>query len=222
MIKKIFSVALSLWVLSLASVVQAADSSQKNIRPLIYGGLAFGGDDLATFATKGGDDVDVTAGGLFSFGAGVRAYLPKNKSVIVDVTLGYKFDSVDADNGDEASMSRLVLNAIPYYVAGNHQFGLGLTMHLNTSYEDNFSAGFSALSSSRATADVDFGSDPGLVLDYGYSGNQQVATIGVKLTLITYTIDSVSISGLGTMSASDVNFEDVDGNSVEIYALYAF
>lgn len=222
MVKKFFSVVLGIGVMFIASVVQATDSSQKNIRPLIYGGLAFGGDEMATFATAGGDEVDLTAGGFYSFGAGIRAYLPQHKSVIADLTLGYKFDSVDAENGDEASMSRLVLNAIPYYVSGNHQFGLGLTMHLNTSYEDNFSAGYSGFFPSRTTTEFDFGSDLGLVLDYGYSGNQQVATIGVKLTLITYAADSMSVSGFGTASASDVNFEDIDGNSVEIYALYAF
>lgn len=222
MVKKFFSVVLGIGVMFIASVVQATDSSQKNIRPLIYGGLAFGGDDMATFVTVGGDEVDLKAGGFYSFGAGIRAYLPQHKSVIADVTLGYKFDSVDADNGDEASMSRLVLNAIPYYVAGNHQFGLGLTMHLNTSYEDNFSAGLYGSFPSRTTTDVDFGSDLGLVLDYGFSDNQQVVTIGVKLTLITYTVDSVAISGFGTLSASDGSFDELDGNSVEIYALYAF
>ena len=221
MIKKTyFALLTALFSITSVSSHAASNRTPAALNPLVYGGLSFGGETLATFGAKNGSDSELKSGGFWSFGAGMRLFFPNNKNLITDVTLGYKFDSLDASNGDKASMSRFVLNLIPYYVNGKHLFGVGPTLHFNTTYEDNFAANFFGFDY-QTTTEIDFGSNIGLVLDYGHRGRGEVVT-GIKVTLISYSIESASISGLGAVDAPQADFDDLDGNSAELYMSYAF
>lgn len=175
---KIFAV---FCILSAASAnVLAAD-----VRPVGLVGLYFGGDNLIETNI---DDLD--AGGLFYFGGGIHV-APQNSNMAFQVTLGYKFDSIDFDipSGD-SSISSMPLEITAYIRNYNVRIGGGIAYHIGPEWELCIS-GFGCDT-------VKFDDALGLIVELAFD-LQQNAFLGVRYTSIDYEVGGASIdaSNLG-------------------------
>ncbi len=153
------------------------------LRPVLELGLYFGGDDLATVQFVSGTTETIETGGLLDISFGfVKPMAPERE---LQVTLGYRFDSIDAINGS-VDWSRWVLEGKYFFLDGRSRFGAGLTYHMSPDLEINL-AGF-------LPAVVSFDNALGLVgeWDYLFLNNSY---LGVKYTLIDYEVGGVSANG---------------------------
>jgi len=172
--------------LILTGLMNSAHAS--NIQPVVVAGLYFGGDNLVETNRD-----DLEAGGLFHFGGGFSIQSP-DSDVSYQLTLGYKFDSVDFDipKGD-SSISSLPLEFSAYHkLSGPHRIGAGVAYHINPEYELCFSG------SGCNTAKFD--NALGFSIEYGYDISNQMFW-GVKYTSIDYDSDR-----LRTIDASNLGF----------------
>lgn len=125
---------------------------------VLYGAMTSGGDTLASAYTEDGDDIDLKAGGLFHLALG---YEKKLESGGIRVTYGYKFDSLDAENGD-AEITRFPLEAVLYKTfSKRHNLGGGLVYEASPQYEESIDG--------LGSLDIDFDDATGFMLFYGYS-----------------------------------------------------
>jgi hypothetical protein len=118
---------------------------QRNFFFVLYGGLTFGGDELAeaqvtTLPPYGGAYTytdTVRAGGLVQFGAGVL-WQPSDVPLAVQATVGYHADSINADNGD-ISFTRVPFEALAFYTGvPRWRFGGGARFVRNAELEYDF------------------------------------------------------------------------------------
>ena len=135
--KLIFPMALL--CLPLAFTVQAEeagtalDAKKRPVELVGSIGLTTGGDELATLEFVDGDDADIKAGGLISFAGGLGYQLPASP-LYLQGTVGYHFDSVNAENAD-ATFSRIPLELLAFYKADKFRIGGGLSYQLNPELE---------------------------------------------------------------------------------------
>ena len=113
---------------SAAFGVQAAD-----VRPLLKAGFDFGGDTMVTVRFTNGDTESVKANEGGYIGGGV-AIFSEAKDWEFHVTLAYKYDAVDAENGD-IEWTRIPLEALAFYRHQRVRFGGGLAYHMNPEIE---------------------------------------------------------------------------------------
>ena len=142
---------------------------------VLEAGLHSGGDTLATVQFVDGDTQSIKAGGLISLAIGANFEI--NEDFESQVTFGYKFDSVDAANGD-VEFSRFPINAILLYKSGEWRLGGGLTYHLDPSLDVSGAA-------SGYASNTDYDDALGFLLDARYFFGQR-AYIGGRLTFIDY------------------------------------
>lgn len=82
--------------------------ADNNVNLFISGGLTSGGETFAETT----DGSTLQAGGLIYFAVGVNVPISHNFSI--QSSLGYHFDSLDADNGS-ADFSRTFFEVLPFY-----------------------------------------------------------------------------------------------------------
>jgi len=180
-------------IIGLATLLAiTATSSQANgiFRIAIEGG----GDEIASGVFASGEQEDLKAGGLVQFELGAQIGLITENPT--EFSLGYKFDSIDASNGD-IRFNRVTFNAMQYMRTGEHiRVGAGITYHLNPTLE------FDAFG-----IDDSFESDNalGFMLGVDYS-NSTEANIGFRATFIDY-------------EGGDF-LEKASGNSVGLYVTW--
>jgi hypothetical protein len=140
---------------------------------VLYGAFTSGGDTLATAVDEDGDDVDLKAGGLIHLAAG---YENRGETGGMRITYGYKFDTLDADNGD-AEITRYPLEVVAYKTfSERHNLGGGLVYEMSPEFEMDVS-GFGG--------SIEFDDATGFMLYYGYSlGNS--FEWGLRYTDIEY------------------------------------
>jgi len=151
-----------------------------NVQPVGIVGIYFGGDDLVETSIG-----DLEAGGLFYFGGGFNVQ-SADSTISYQLTLGYKFDTVNFDlpKGD-SSISSLPLEFSAYHKFNNaHRLGAGIAYHINPAWELCVS-GFGCDT-------VNFDNALGFSIEYGYDVSNQLFW-GLKYTSIDYEIDSNSI-----------------------------
>ena len=167
-------------VLCLSSVSEA-----RNIKGVFNLGIDFGGDDLATVYYVGGDTSDVKAGELLSFSGGLMYSAQKVDTML---TIGYKFDSATASNGD-IKYSRYPVDLLALYKIKKFRLGGGLTYHINPTLKgDGYAANINvALDDALGfLIQTDFIIIPSL-------------TVGLRYTIIDYDVSNSN--------------DSVDGNS---------
>lgn len=164
-------------------------------RPLLFllgGGLTFGGDDFLDVEFEDGRSEELTAGGLLDLKAGIR-YQQEGSPLVIQSTIGYHFDSVDAENGD-ADFTRYPLDLLAFYANDKHLFGGGITHHMNPKLDINFgSLGFDG------SAKLD--DETGFVLEYNYKVSDKFSAA------VRYV---------------DISYEEVDGSHGGIYGYFHF
>ena len=101
------------------NVAQAPEANQ--MRFLVGMGLTVGGDKLATATYNNGDDVDIRAGDLVAFNAGIDYRVTPEFSF--QATIGYHTDRANAKNGD-MRFTRIPMELLAYYNV-NQQWRIG-------------------------------------------------------------------------------------------------
>jgi hypothetical protein len=171
---------------------------------VLTGEIAFGGDKLAS--VSGDYDEDLRAGQLLNLGIGFDFDLNPAKTLLLRAGINYKFDSIDADNG-EADFDRWPLDLILVSRQGNVALGAGLTYHLSPSYEATVN-GFST--------EVDFDDALGFLLQAGFMVTPTLE-LGGRVTLIEYEPSQPTV-----MFPSLTPVDKVDGDSIGIYVSVGF
>ena len=169
---------------------------------VLTGELAFGGDDLVVVS----DSEDLQAGQLLNLGIGFDFDLNPAKTLLLRTGINYKFDAVDASNGD-AYFDRWPLDLILVWRQGNASLGAGLTYHLSPSYEVTVD-GFSS--------EVDFDDALGFLLQAGFMATPTL-DLGARVTMIEY-----EPSQPATWYPSGAPIDKVDGDSFGIYVSVGF
>jgi len=95
-----------------APAVQYEPVGAKPLRFVLGAGVTFGGDKLATAYYDDGDEVDLRAGDLVAFLAGVDYRI--NQDFSVQASVGYHVDRAGARNGD-MRFERIPFELLGYY-----------------------------------------------------------------------------------------------------------
>lgn len=177
-------------------------NNQRLVHWLLGGELSYGGDKLARFTYTNGLKEDLRAGGTLAFKAGLLLNVP-NSPVSVQATLGYHFDSVNAENVD-ADFTRYPMDLSLHYNVDRHRIGIGASYHTSVEYE------LVAVSPSL-TERVNFKDSIGAVIDYGYQLNDKLLG-GMRYMDIEYQADTLNGIKLD-------NAQKIDGSHVGIYML---
>lgn len=152
---------------------------------MVQASLDLGGETLATAVYEDGEDSDVKAGQLVHLAAGIVQ--PFNQQLEFQATLGWKFDSADAENGS-ISFERFPVEAMVFFRRDALRVGGGPTVHFSPTLEGEGAA--SALGTYK------FDDAVGLItqIDYFF---QPTISLGLRATYIEYEseIEPVSVHG---------------------------
>lgn len=163
-------------------------------------GLHTGGDELVSATYTNGSTASIHAGALFSLAVGPTFTLGKDWES--RVTIGWKFDRINASNGD-VTFSRYPIDALAMYKAGDWEWGGGLTYHLSPKLDGGGVA-------SSLTADFEN------ALGFLLSGERNFSNgnfyVGGRFTSINYK----------TVPSASVRSTTISGNSIGIVAGWRF
>jgi hypothetical protein len=168
---------------------------------VLTGEIAFGGDDMVV--VSGGEDLQ--AGQLLNLGIGYDFDLNAAKTLRLRTGINYKFDSVDASNG-EADFDRWPLDVLLISRQGNFALGAGITYHLSPTFEATING---------VTNRVDFDDSLGFLLQAGYLVAERIE-LGARVTLIEYESDQPLLMTNGAIA------NKVDGDSFGLYVSAGF
>jgi len=168
-----------------ALAAQAAE-----IRPLLKAGYDFGGDKMVTVFFVDGSSRTIKANEGLYLGGGV-AIVNDARNLEFHVTLAYKFQMINASNGD-VEWSRVPLEALAFYRFEKVRLGGGLAYHLDPRLEGSGVIG---------GLDVKFKNSPGTVLQADWRITDAMA-LGLRYTILKYEVDgpfsgSTKSDGLG-------------------------
>lgn len=154
----------------------------------IEGGVHLGGDTLIEVLFTDGSTEKIRAGQLVSLAIGWHMAITETMNA--RVSLGYKEDSVSAQNGD-ITFSRVPLNFLLFTQNGSWMLGGGVTYHQSPKLNaDAASIGL------LGTAKLDNALGFVLAADYNTKGIfDRDWYIGGRLTVIDYEAAGESISG---------------------------
>jgi len=169
----------------LATLALCSASASAEVSPLLNLGVEAGGDPLVETT-----QADLNAGGGMYIGGGLNIQ-PEQSAVEYHLTLSYLFDSVEfKEPSGDASFNAMPLDFGVFTRHSKHNFGAGITYHLNPTSElciDGYGC-----------AKANFDDALGFLAQYNYTLNSGML-LGVKLTSLEYTVGSESIdaSSLG-------------------------
>lgn len=199
-----FVISLSLPLVGQAQENESPATSVQEVEPvsspysfLVGAGLTAGGDNLLKVWYEDGSSDKIYAGGLLDLKLGMT-YQTEGSNFGLQSTVGYFFDSVDAENAD-GSFSRIPLELLAFYTHKKHRFATGISYHTSVNFE------FKGLGED---VDVDFDPATGVVLEYAYQ-----ATPKVSFALRGVSIEYTPKSNGG---------EDVDGSHAGLYGYLHF
>jgi len=164
--------------------------SQRTLAADIFveGGIHLGGDTIVEVAFTNGDTEKLKAGELLSLALGVQSDI--SETLQGRVSIGYKFDSISADNGD-LDFTRMPLEVLVMNKGGYWMLGGGIGYHLSPKLKaDAISIGLSGT--------ADFDDALGFVLAADYNSKGEFAGdwyLGGRITIIDYENQFGSISG---------------------------
>lgn len=186
---------------SVAVTFAIVSPSAEAVDFVVQMGIHGGGDEIANATFTSGDSQRIKAGELLSVAAGI--VLPINDSFEAQGTIGWKFDSITADNGD-IEWDRFPLDLLLFYRATeNVRVGAGISYHVNPKLSGSGAA---------SAINVDFDNALGFATEVGYSfgkeGAFQGVYLGLNFTAIDYKVSPTQAK--------------VDGNSIGLILGYRF
>ena len=167
---------------ALAMVIAAAaplGSQAADVRPVIKGGVDFGGETIATATFSSGSTESIKANEGVYFGGGVSILLD-SKAIEIETTLSYKYTSITASNGD-ITWTRYPLEVLAFYRMPKFRLGGGLTYHLSPKLKASGAAG-----SFNVTVDDALG----VVLQADYLFTPKFS-VGGRYTILEYKANGV-------------------------------
>ena len=172
-----------------------ANAYAGNVDVYFQAGFDFGGDEMVEVFFEDGDSEDIKAGELLYISGGliIQTAPRLNENLETQLTIGWKFDSVDGENG-ELSFDRFPLEVLQFVRSGQLRFGGGLTYHLNPKLEGD---GF------FSDVDVEFDDALGGVVQVDFAATENVL-FGGRFTFIDYELEAFDA-------------ESIDGNSVGFF-----
>ncbi len=157
---------------------------------VLQAGAHFGGDELANATFSNGDSQRIKAGEWLSLSAGV--VFPVSDVFEIQGTIGWKFDSISADNGD-IEWSRFPADLLVFAKAGDHvRVGAGVTYHM---------APYATGSGAASNVDIDFENAVGWVAEVDYmfgAGSFQGVYLGVNYTAVEYKVENTNVKADGS------------------------
>ena len=153
-------------------------SNAHAVGPVFEMGVYFGGDELVSATFVSGETETIDAGGFLDFAGGVT--FPLSSQWQGRVTLGYRFDDIDASNGS-IEWERLALEAKAFYKQEFWYLGGGLTYHLDPEL-------------TVLSTPFEFDDSLGLVLEADYVLPTGLY-FGGKFTIIDYEYQGASVDG---------------------------
>src|SRR5690348_5612731 len=128
--KRVVGTLLSVLAVSAASVAHADDAwSPGSTHLSLEGGLAAGGDKLATVIDTGGGTHDIHAGNSLFSNVGVQHNFGTS-DFSLRATAGFSYTGVSASNAN-ISFTYLPVNLLGIYSVGNSHLGAGLAVHVS-------------------------------------------------------------------------------------------
>jgi hypothetical protein len=164
-------------------------SSQASATGLFFeGGIHVGGETMVGVTFTSGDTEKIKAGELLSLAVGVHTEL--SDTLQGRFSIGYKFDSINAENGDldfsRVPLEFLVMQRYTYWMLGG-----GITYHLSPELTaDAPSVGLSGTAK--------FDDSLGFVFAFDYNSNGNFTRdwyVGGRVTLIDYDNQFGSVRG---------------------------
>ena len=140
-----------------------------------------GGDKLAEVTFNDGTKESIRGGGFGNLAGGF--IMNWDESTETQVTIGWKFDSVEATNGS-LEWDRYPLEALQFYKHDAWRMGGGITYHMNPKISGS---GF-------VSGSISLDNALGFVVEADYT-LQNNAYFGVRGTFIDYEIANESING---------------------------
>jgi len=185
-------------IISLLSFSTFAATAEKDgFNYLVSVGLTTGGETLAELNTGG----KLKSGGLMYVSFGTLYEFPDNPFQI-QASLGYHFDTLNADNGT-ASFDRTFFEILPFYeVDSRTRVGLGIVRILSADYSDPF-------------GDLGFENSTGIIAEVDWRLAKGIWW-GVRYVDIEYVVNS--INGINPGSA----VRPIDGNYFGFMLDFAF
>ena len=175
-----------------------AASLHADVKPMVQLAISGGGDTLNEAHDADGDTTSLTAGAGVSIEIGLDMQLtPTVPELSTQAFVGYKYDSVEATNGD-VDFSRITLNILESYRIGKIKLGGGLTYHLNPTYSEDID---------HIEGEFNYDNALGGIIQVGYEVDPTV-TIGLRAMIINYEKEGTT--------------EEKNGNSFGIFANYTF
>lgn len=156
-------------LLTLAAVAEAGE-----MKPMVKLGYDTGGDTLVTVIFVDGDRESIKANEGFYFGGGL-SFVSDDKIIETEVSLAYKFQFIDASNGD-VTWSRFPLEGLVFYRFPKVRLGGGVTYHLNPDL-----SGSGVISG----LNVDFDNAFGAILQADYRLTDKL-NLGARYTMLDY------------------------------------
>ena len=152
------------------------------------GGVHLGGDTLLEVGLTDGSTEKIKAGGLISLAVGW--HMAVTETMNARLSLGYKEDSITADNG-EITFSRTPLDFLLFTQNGAWMLGGGLTYHMSPKFSAD-----AAVIGLLGTVKMDDSLGFVLAADYNTKGIfDREWYLGGRLTIIDYEVGGESISG---------------------------
>jgi hypothetical protein len=173
-----------------AALLAATASQAADVRPFVKAGADFGGDTLVTVVFVGGERESIKANEGFYAGGGI-SFRNEAKTLEGEVSLGYKFNSVTASNGD-VDWTMMPLEGLLFYRLPQWRLGGGLVYHINPKLDGSGVIG---------GLNVKFDDALGFVLQADYLLLGQNMAVGARYTNVKYEVSggggSAKSGGIG-------------------------
>jgi hypothetical protein len=164
-------------------------------KPLFKVGADFGGDSIvtATFTSGSSESIKANEGIYFAGGLLMGTGL---EGVEVEISAGYKYTSITADNGD-ITWTRFPLEALVFYRFPQFRIGGGPTYHLSPKLKGSGVAG---------GLNVNVDDALGVVLQGDYLLWNGRITLGGRYTILDYKANGVSAKSNGVGISFGMSF----------------
>ena len=120
-------------VMLCAGLCHTDSTTASEIKGILKTGYDFGGDTLFTALFVNGQTGTVKTNEGFYFGGGI-AIINHAETIATEITLSWKFQDLNANNGD-VRWERFPLETLVFYRASKIRIGAGLTYHINPQLE---------------------------------------------------------------------------------------
>ncbi|MBE3651493.1 hypothetical protein BOO92_14655 [Vibrio navarrensis] len=184
----------------LLGLIASSSVNANGLSGVLGVGYGFGGDDLFKGIYTNGESDKIKANQGVSFFGGVDLALPQD--FLLRGTIGYKFDSLTASNG-EVTFDRVPLEFTAFKAFNEHKIGAGIAYHTAVTLECKIT--------NMCDEEVEFDDAAGFTVQYEYAFAPLAVgrfAVGAKYTNIDYKLSSTG--------------EKFDGSGFDFHLSYLF